>query len=216
MGNPINFDAIPTQNPMGHYPEGFYKGVLKKIEVKQDTKKNEDYMVASFELFTVDDKKVGNFTDYFRNLETPALLYKLGRFIQALGLELKGTLDLRMVAKVIVVGKAVALELADNEWKEKISSQIKIFGSQCYWPITMLPGLVAAAAGGNIPEGTTFVPQPAVAAPVPAPAPAPDTTVYPFDAADGTVPPVITPQMYTTPERPPAGDVPNGGTGGDY
>ena len=179
----INFDNVPTNNPMsGYVTPGFYKGVVKKTEVKVD-KNNKEFLTIMFSLFTPEGISAGVFSDFVRDTTSDVPLYKLGRMLLAMGLNLTGVLDLKMLARVIPIGREVAMEIDDNEWKGKITSQVKIFDSQCYWPISMLQGLVAATAT----PGAVAVPapQPVAQAPI-----APNPAEFPFDAADGVVPPV--------------------------
>ena len=184
----INFDNVPTSNPMsGYVTPGFYKGVVKKVEVKPD-KNNKDYLTINFALFRPDGSAAGTFSDFIRDTASDAPLYKLGRLLLAMGIQLTGTLDLKMLARAIPIGKEVAMEIADNNWQGKTTSQVKIFDSQCYWPVSMLAGLASA---GSVPGAV------AVSAPQPVEAPiAPNAAEFPFDAADGVVPaPATAPTM---------------------
>lgn len=179
----INFDNVPKSNPMsGYFTPGFYKGVVKKTEVKVD-KNNKEFLTIVFNLFTPDGTPVGVFSDFVRDTTSDVPLYKLGRMLQAMGLNLTGVLDLKMLARVIPIGREVAMEIGDNEYQGKTTSQVKIFDSQCYWPVTMLQGLVAAAAT----PGAVAVPAPQAVTQAPIP---PNPAEFPFDAADGVVPPV--------------------------
>ena len=191
----INFDKVPTTNPMsGYVTPGYYKGVVTKAEVKND-KNNKEFLTITFKLFDVAGNSVGSFSDYIRDTASDAPLYKLGRMLLAMGINLTGTLDLKMLARAIPIGKEVAMEIADNKWQDKVTSQVKIFDSQCYWPISMLAGLAAAS---GIP-GAVAVPalQP-VAAPI-----APNGAEFPFDAADGVIPPAVgTQPTQNTPPTP--------------
>lgn len=201
----LNFDNIPKSNPFGHVDKGFYRGVVKGTEVKQDNKQ-QDFLAVVFNLFKPDGKPAGTFTDYVRVTEAAAPLYKLGRMLQAMDINnLTGNIDLRLLAKVITPGKEVAMEIDDNEYpKGTFKSQIKIFDSQCYWPVSMLPGLVAAqntAPGAvAVPEPQTPAPWDGAVAPTPAPAPVAATAGnFEFNAADGVVPPATAPQAAPAP-----------------
>lgn len=193
----LNMDNVPKNNPFGHVDPGFYQGTVKKTEVKLDNK-NQEFLAVTFDLRNINGVAKGTFTDYIRVTEAAAPMYKLGRMLQAMDITgLTGNIDLKLLAKVIPVGKTVAMEIDDNEYpKGTFKSQIKIFDSQCYWPASILPGLVAAqnlpgtAPGAvSVPGEQGTVPWDAAAVQqttAPAPATAGEFT---FNAADGAIPP---------------------------
>ena len=188
----LNFDAVPNTNPLGYVTPGFYKGTIKKKEVKINEKTNKEYLQVNFELATPDGVKSGNLADFFRDLDTQQIsLYKLSRLLQALGITgLRGDIELKLVVQMIKEGSEVALEVGDNVYNGKTTSQVQVLNSQCYWPVSMLPGLVAAKNGApGAVAVTAAAPQnatPVVAQEAPIP---PNPAEFPFDAADGRVPP---------------------------
>lgn len=187
MGLMLDFDKVPNTNPMGYVTPGFYKATIKKKEVKVSDKTNKEYLMVSFDLATVDGVKAGSLSDFFRDLDTQQIsLYKLGRLMQALGIaNLTGNIDLRTIVQMIQVGKEVAVEVGDNTYGGKTTSQVQVMNSQCYWPVSMLPGLVAADA----PLGAVQPAPKADETPVPIKAPEQE---YQFNAADGRIPPAET------------------------
>ena len=180
----LNFDAVPDTNPIGYVKPGFYKGVLKKKEVKE--KDGKEFLQINFDLYDGTGKKAGTLVDFFRDLATQQIsLYKLSRLLQALGITgLKGDIELKLIVNMIGLDKEVALEVGDNTYNGKTTSQIQVANSQCYWPVHMLPGLLAA----NAAPGAVVVPAaPQVQADI-----QPNAAEFPFDAADGRVPPAET------------------------
>ena len=184
----LNFDAVPNTNPLGYINPGFYKAKLKTKEFKVNDKTNKEYLQVTHEISMLDGTKVGTLTDFFRDLDTSQLsLYKLSRLLQALDITgLRGDIELKLVVQMLKEGAEVAVEIGDNKYNGKVTSQVQVLNSQCYWPVGMLPGLLAA--NGGAPGAVTVAPAPA---PAPQEIPAnPDE--FPFDAADGRVPPAET------------------------
>lgn len=172
----INFDQLPKDNPFALIPIGYYKFVVAKAEMKpnKDPAKK-PFLVITFSLTDSKGNKRGNLFDRIMdNTTTPALLYKTGRFCNAIGVVLTGEVDLKDLAKLIV-GKQGVLEVEHSKdtrtgaAPDAVQAQVKLFGSDCFWPLSEWDRLIEDAGT----DGTT---------------PATEESPFVFSDADGEVP----------------------------
>ena len=168
----VNFDKIPDNNPFQIPDKGYYLFKCVNANMRQPKDKNKkSYLNVQMSLVDKNGKKAGTFFDNFFDSSSSAVLYKLGRFINAIGLNLTGDVDLKDIAK-LVPGKEGVLEIdhqQDSRFPDdptKVQAQVKLFGSECYWPSDQFKSLVGESAA----------------------APDSDEDV-PFDLEDGPVPP---------------------------
>lgn len=107
----INFDSLPTEKSFGIEP-GRYAGTIKSAEMRTPSSASSTgnpYLSAKVEL---DNGKL-----VFINLFEPSkefLAFQLGRFLNAIGVELKGQGELKDLIKVII-GKRLELQLVNND-----------------------------------------------------------------------------------------------------
>jgi hypothetical protein len=170
----INFDSLPTENPYALPPQGIYKAKITKAEMKAGP--NGPYLNLTYALSDGKGKRFGNLFDMLSESTHQAVLYKIGRFVSALKLNLKGNCELKDLAK-IVVGREMCVDIThqpDKRNETKIRAQIKLFGSECYWPIEQYNEL--AALNNNAEDDSEDA------------APENDESSFEFDAADGMIP----------------------------
>lgn len=145
----INFDSLPTEKPFALPPEGFYKAKIIKAEMR--AAKNEALppeLNMTYALTNAAGKKCGNMFDTLRESDKPAQLYKISRFVKALGLELSGSIELKDLAK-LVVNKELVVDLEHNKYtssktgKEMANAQVALFREECYYPIEDFEKLIA-------------------------------------------------------------------------
>ena len=195
MSTKLNFDAVPMNNPMGYVNPGLYLGTIKKREVKEDQKTSKEILTVTFDLTDKDGKKAGTFTEFCRDLDKQIPMYKLNRLMMALGVQLSGEIELRLVANMIKIDEVVVLEIGDNTYNGVTRSQIQVANSQCFWPANMFQGLLAARSNPGAPQTPApqaVIPQAAAEQPQATAAIAPNADEFPFDAADGVTPPPMT------------------------
>ena len=146
----VNFDELPNKNPGGAVaPPGFYKFTVMKPAMRQpnDAAKPE-YLNYTLALSDINGKKYGNMFDAQYDSDTKLMQFKLGRFVAAIGLKLKGKMDLKDLAKLIE-NRSGVVEVANvPNYKDatRTDATVKIYGSDCYWPLSEFAKLVAGTA----------------------------------------------------------------------
>jgi hypothetical protein len=141
----INFTQAPKDNPFEVPKAGFYRFKIVKAEMKtpNDKTKN-DYLNLQMTLSDKNNKKVGTMFDKVYDSESSALLYKAGRLVNAVGLELSGSVELKDLAKLLV-NKEGILETEVDTYNNKEYAKVKTFGTECYWPLSELESLMGTA-----------------------------------------------------------------------
>lgn len=130
----INFDKLPTEKPEGFAlpPEGFTKVTITKPVIKT-SKAGNKYL--DIQLKTPTGQIIW---DKIMDSDTPALQYKLARFITACKLPLVGEITLEDLGRV-VNGKEVVADIVhkENTWKDKTTTkaEVEIFANDVYYPI---------------------------------------------------------------------------------
>lgn len=131
----INFDALPKTKPEGQGgyslpDEGFQLLTISRPVVKVSGAGNEYLEIL------LKDSTGGSFFDRIMNTDSPAIQYKLARFITACKLPLVGEITFKDLAKV-VDGKQVVADVkhTENEWKGKVTTQaeVDIFSNDVYY-----------------------------------------------------------------------------------
>ena len=137
----INFDRIPTENPFTLPEPGIYRARIAEAKMTPSkTPGKPPYIAVKYELLDKFGKKLSTVYDNIVESDHPAVLYKTGRLILALGLNLTGDVELKDLCKIIV-GKELCMEItheADNrnpDDRTKDRAKPKLFGSEVFWPI---------------------------------------------------------------------------------
>lgn len=187
----INFNTLPKDNPFSVPDSGYYKFKIIKAEMKtpgEQAKNQKPYLNMTLALINAAGVKAGNIFDALRDSDQQVQLFKLGRFTEAIGLHLTGNVELRDLAK-LVVNKEGITEIENSEdFRDKDKpvhdrrrqAQVKIFGSDAYWPLTewdaLVPDAAAAVADdGPAPWDEEFTGEDAIVPTLTPPAPAADT-----------------------------------------
>ena len=135
----INFDQLPKRNPSMSIDDGIYRGRIVEATMRkpQDVSKP-SYLSVTIQLFTAKGSKCGRLFDRFFDSDNEAMLFKLFRFVTALGLNLKGaTLELKDLTKLIV-GKDLCVDVINKENDRQPGRKFpeaNIFGGDIYWNI---------------------------------------------------------------------------------
>lgn len=151
----LDFTKAPTTNPFALIPKGYFIFTVSNAEMRsgKDTTKP-PYLNVTFSLTDAQGAKVGNLFDIFTESEQPAALYKLQRFLTAVGLDLSQSksIELRDIAKMILGRKGV-LEVEHTTQKDRPEqgprAQVKLFGSECFWPLDQFASLIAGTASAQ-------------------------------------------------------------------
>lgn len=174
----IDFNKIPTENPSAVPPSGYYKFKVLKAEMKtpgEKAKNTKPYLNMTLALTNVSGHGVGQIYDALRDTDQANQIYKIGRLTTAIGLALVGSIELRDLAK-LVPGKEGVCEVENSEdFRDKDKpqadrrrqAQVKMYGSDSYWPLAdwtklVVPAEAAPAEDGDYPfdvtEGKVEVP----------------------------------------------------------
>ena len=159
----ISMDKVPDSNPFSLPDEGFYKFTVIKAEMKQgqDLAKP-PYLNLTLSLVNAAGQKCGNLFDMLSESDKPAILYKIGQFMKAVKVNLGPVVELKNLAKVIP-GKQGVLEVEhrkdkDRNDREIVRAQVKLFGSECYWPLESWDELITGSATEETPVAAGDVP----------------------------------------------------------
>ena len=133
----INFDALPQEKPAGAIiPKGQYKAIIEKAEMKQGKDASKPPYLNL--LFALSDKEsgapAGKLYDILSESESTYVMYKIGRFLKALSLNLGATFELKDLAK-LVTGKELLVDVMVDEKTEPNRSIVDIFSGEIYYPI---------------------------------------------------------------------------------
>lgn len=142
----INFDALPTNNPNAGIEDGIYRG--KIIEAVMRTPKDATkapYLNVTVQLYNAKGGKCGRLYDRFFDSEHALMMFKLGQFIRALGLDLTGAvLELKDLAKLIV-NKELCIDVVNKENDRtpgRKFPEANVFGNEIYWHISKYAELI--------------------------------------------------------------------------
>lgn len=133
----INFDKLPTTAGDGG---GFnpipdvYLAVIEAAEMRQPNDPNKKpYLNLQYRISRHDGKKAGVMFDAQYDSDKQAVQYKLARFLQACKIPLKGQMELKDLAN-LVVGKEIVVDTKIDETATKPKLQIDLFGREAYYP----------------------------------------------------------------------------------
>ena len=159
MSNGINFDAIP--DTLNNVPaEGLYRGKVDKAEMRPawvPTEPNELNMTCS--LFNKDGVACGKYFETLKNNPAAASngsqLFKIGKFVKAIGLNFAGqTVELQDICK-LVQGKEFIVDIShyENPTTHAKKAQSNLFGAKgCFAPVSEFETLLNE--DGALPETT--------------------------------------------------------------
>lgn len=133
----INFDNLPSDKPYGAAEPGCYIGLIEKAEMKQpkDASKPQ-YLNLQIALTNKDGKSCGKVFDIITESEHSLARYKLGRFVQALELDLSGEMELKDLTK-IVVNKKMILDITNKADAKNIDrAVVDALKDEIYYPMS--------------------------------------------------------------------------------
>ena len=132
----INFDALPQEKP-GVVPKGTYLGDI--IDAKMQSNKTDPtkpaYLALTIRLHSIPDgKEIGKLFDNITESDNDYVRYKTKRFIEALGLQLKGIIELKDLAK-IAKGKKMLVDTTIDDKSIPPRAVVDIFSGDIYYPL---------------------------------------------------------------------------------
>lgn len=139
----INFDKLPTSNG-GDFSvvADVYLAHIEKAEMRTPKPKTDesgflvqrpDYLSLQYRLTRHDGKKAGVMFDMLVESEKQAMLYKLSRFLQACGIPLKGQMELKDLAN-LVLNKEIVVDTKVDESSTQPRLQVDLWGREAYYP----------------------------------------------------------------------------------
>lgn len=129
----INFDALPTKNEY-HVEADVYLARIEEAEMRKpkDPAKPE-YLNLKYRLTRHDGKSAGIMFDGQYESDKQIVQYKLSRFLQACGIPLVGTMELRDIAN-LVLNKEIVVDTKVDESGSQPRLQVDPFGREAYYP----------------------------------------------------------------------------------
>ena len=154
----INFNALPSDKPAGFViPKGQYKAVVEKAEMKKPKGEvvKPDYLNLQFALSDLQTgAPVGKLYDILSESDSEYVMYKIGRFMKALNINLGMSFELKDLAK-IVANKTLVVDVTVDEKSEPKRNQVDIFSGGIYYSLEEILNPAAAAQTDSF-EGTPF------------------------------------------------------------
>ena len=131
----INFDALPKTNESNYTPKAdVYLAHIEKAEMRTPkTAGKPDYLSLQYRLTRHDGSKAGVMFDGQYESDKQIMQYKLGRFLTACGIPLKGQMELKDIA-TLVLNKDIVVDTSVDESGSQPRLQVDIFGREAYYP----------------------------------------------------------------------------------
>ena len=174
----IDFDRLPTSSPGGAMPDaGYHRFEIANAEMRMA--KNalpgaKPYLNLTLHLFDADGNRSGTLFDRLTESTSEYIRFKIKRLILAVGLDLKGSVELKDLAKLLPKRRGM-LEVEHSKDKnnpERAQAQVRLFGSDCYWAESEFESLTGKPAKSSAQTA----------------APADEDVPFDFDPADSDVP----------------------------
>lgn len=173
----INFDTLPKDNPMGKVEAGTYYATIDKAEMKQPKDAGKKpYLNLTFSLKDKDGKGCGKLFDILSDSEHQVVLYKLQRFVTALGLPITGSFELSDLAKV-VTGKQCILDVTMDTKQSPARAVVDVFAGGVYYPMSEAATIFGATEKPAEEVPANYFGETPINAPDAADAPQPTTNV---------------------------------------
>ena len=155
----INFDALPKTNEYKPVAD-VYLAHIEEAEMRSpkpsaDGKKKPDYLNLKYRLTKHNGKSGGIMFDGQYESDKQIVQYKLSRFLQACGIPLKGTMELKDIAN-LVLHKEIVVDTKVDESGSQPRLQVDPFGREAYYPKEQFDEIWKLAH----PDADEFVPVP--------------------------------------------------------
>jgi len=157
---PINFDALPKDNPSnsrGLIPKGTYYALIKKAEMRQpkDPKKPQ-YLSLQYAIKDAQGKSMGTLFDGLYESNNSFSRYKINRFITALEIPIQGDFELKDLTKIIT-GKQFIVDITVKEEEGRPpKSEVDIFTNEIYYPLAQASAIFGTAGNNDDNDDVPF------------------------------------------------------------
>ena len=129
----INLDSLPTSSEYSVKAD-VYLAHIEKAEMRAPkTAGKPDYLSLQYRLTRHNGTKAGVMFDLQVDSDKSLMQYKLGRFIKACGIPLKGNLELKDLA-TLVLNKDIVVDTTVDESGNQPRLQADLFGREIYYP----------------------------------------------------------------------------------
>lgn len=129
----INFDTLPTTSEYSVKAD-VYLAHIEKAEMRTPkTEGKPDYLNLQYRLTRFDGKKAGVMFDGQYDSDKQLIQYKLARFLKACGVPLKGQMELKDIA-TLVLNKDIVVDTSVDESGTQPRLQVDLFGREAYYP----------------------------------------------------------------------------------
>ena len=132
----INMNSIPTTKPAMStiIPKGSYIAKIVKSEMKTPKSGKADYFSAECDITDpASNTYMGKFWINLYESEAQLVRYQLGRFINALNLNIKGEFELKDLTKM-VNGKSLIVDICPEDKPDPQRSVVDI-SAECFYPL---------------------------------------------------------------------------------
>ena len=151
----INFDTLPTTSEYSVNADVYLAHIEKAEMRKPKDPQKPEYLSLQYRLTRHNGKKAGVMFDMQFDSEKQLMQYKLARFLKACKIPLKGQMELKDIA-TLVLNKDIVVDTSVDESGNQPKLQVDIFGREAYYPIEQFDEIYNLAH----PEGSEFMPVP--------------------------------------------------------
>lgn len=131
----INFDSLPKSNPFALPEPDVYKAKIVEASMKQGKDASKPpYLNLKYQLTNHAGKNCGALFDIMAESDSSVVQYKIGRFVQACGIPLQGSMELADIAK-LVMNKEIVIDVNHDKKSDQPRAQVDIFTREGYYPI---------------------------------------------------------------------------------
>ena len=152
----INFDTLPTTSEYSVEAD-VYLAHIEKAEMRKPKDESKPmYLSLQYRLTRHNGKKAGVMFDAQYESDKQLMQYKLARFLKACKIPLKGQMELKDIA-TLVLNKDIVVDASLDEQPGKPTRlQADLFGREVYYPVEQFDEIWNLAH----PEGNEFMPVP--------------------------------------------------------
>ena len=151
----INFDTLPTTSEYTVKAD-VYLAHIEKAEMRTPkTQGKPDYLNLQYRLTRHNGTKAGVMFDGQYESDKQLIQYKLARFLKACKIPLKGQMELKDIA-TLVLNKDIVVDTSVDESGTQPKLQVDLFGREAYYPVEQFDEIWNLAH----PEGNEFMPAP--------------------------------------------------------
>ena len=151
----INFDSLPTTNGFSVEADVYLAHIEKAEMRKPKDAAKPDYLSLQYRLTRHNGKKAGVMFDAQYDSDKSLMQYKLGRFLKACKIPLKGQMELKDIA-TLVLNKDIVVDTSIDESGNQPRLQADLFGREIYYTTEEFDEIWNLAH----PENNEFMPVP--------------------------------------------------------